>query len=321
MWADKTREKYKGILGRFLSWQESQGLVPGREEGKEGKEEDKEKGIYITSGIGRYLRMLASTISGEALMTNARGLLRLLGNNLSKKKKGDIQAVLPIWRRKANMRHPPKRKAANAIRLQTLKTLLRKARRKRITRSERRALDIFLIAFVTMSRTKEITALRVKDVLEGGTAIDVRTKTMAKTWLKLRKKVSNAKGLRARETLEHYKRVAIKRGKKGLFWNKNNKPVGTPQVSWQLKRVAAKVGYKERISAHSARKGAAVEAVLAGIPLPVVQALGAWKDINSLQAYIGDALRGTMPWLDAIGTRRGQGRYKEEEERNNNARW
>ena len=296
-----------------MTWQELQGLAPEKEEG--------EKGTHITRGIGRYLRMLASKISGEALMTNARGLLRLLGNHLSNKKKGDIKAVLPIWRRKANMRHPPKRKAANAIRLQALKVLLRKARKRKITKSERRALDIFLIAFVTMSRTKEITALRVKDVQEGSTAIDVRTKTMAKTWLKLRKRVSNARGLRAREALEHYKKDAIEKGKKGLFLNKKNKSIGTPQVSWQLRKIAAKVGFKERISAHSARKGAAVEAVLAGIPLPVVQALGAWKNIDSLQAYIGDALRGTMPWLDAIGTRGGQGRYKEEEERSIDTRW
>ena len=93
-------------------------------------------------------------------------------------------------------------------------------------------------------------------------------------------------------------------------WDKDKRPPTTAQVTTRLKRLSARLGFGMRISAHSARKGAAVEAVLAGVPLPVVQALGGWKDINTLQAYVGEALRRTVPWLEILKARtnKGEGR-------------
>ena len=66
-----------------------------------------------------------------------------------------------------------------------------------------------------------------------------------------------------------------------------------------------------RLTAHTARKGAAVEALMRGVPLPVIQALGGWKDLNTLQAYIGEAVRRTTSLIDILGTA-GRRRQKEE---------
>ena len=261
-------------------------------------------------GLGRYLRKLARTLSGEALVTNARGLLRMLGNHLSKRKADDIKAVLPVWRRRANMKHPPGHQAAEAISLRTLKALTRGAREKKIPANERKALDIFLVAFVTMSRVGEIATLQVEDVAPGGEVIELRPKTGARTWLKLRKKVSSTRGLRAAEALRSYRDEARAKGRRGLFCDKDNKPPTTALITAHLKRLSARLGLNIRISSHSARKGAAVEAVLAGVPLPVVQALGGWKDINTLQAYIGEALRRTVPWLEIIKAKTNKGKRK-----------
>ena len=46
-----------------------------------------------------------------------------------------------------------------------------------------------------------------------------------------------------------------------------------------------------RVSSHSARKGAATEAVLAGLPPVAIQAYGLWKEAGALQKYVGEALR------------------------------
>lgn len=247
------------------------------------------------------MKRLARTLSGEALLANARGLLRILRGKVSEGKSKAIRGVLPLWRRQANMRNPPRRQAADAISLGTLKTLIRRTRGTEVTKKERRALDIFTVAFVTMSRVGEIAALEVGDVVGDGEAIDVRPKTGAREWSKLRKRVSSG-GLRAAEILARHKRQARENGKKLIFGDEDDKPPTTAEVTIYLKRLSARLGVDKRISAHSARKGAAVEAVLAGVPLPVVQALGGWRDINTLQAYIGEALRRTVPWMEAAGT-------------------
>ena len=67
-----------------------------------------------------------------------------------------------------------------------------------------------------------------------------------------------------------------------------------------------------RVSSHSARKGAATEAVLAGLPLVAIQAYGLWKEAESLQKYVGEVLRQRFPFLDALwgwrGTKLGRSR-------------
>lgn len=244
-------------------------------------------------------------LSGEALRSNAHSLLRTLGGTIGERRRKTIVAALPLLRREANKRHPPEQKAAEAVSLETMKTLVERAGRKHLTRRESQALDIFLVAFGTMSRVGEVATLETNNVSVDGATISVRPKTGARTWQRLTKKVSSLHGLRAPERLRKRREEALARGSKVLFPDRNGRPLSTGMVTIHLKRLARKLGVTGRISSHSARKGAAVEAVLAGVPLPVVQALGGWKDLNTLQAYIGEGLRRTVPLLEVLGERQG----------------
>ena len=291
MWADKTRRKHKRTLLRFLEWQESRRLSPGKGRLKTRTE---------ARGLTRYLRELASQVSGEALLSNARSLLRTLEGRIGAKRKKRILEALPTMRREANRKHPPVQKAAEAIRLSTLQTLLKRAKMQKLLRGEGQALDIFVLAFATMSRVGEVAALETSNVSSDGSTILIRPKTGARTWQRMAKRVSSLHGLRARERLRKRREEADRKGRKSLFPGKGGHPVATSTITARIKRLAKRFGIKGRISSHSARKGAAVEAVLAGVPLPVVQALGGWRDLNTLQAYIGEGLRRNVPLLDIL---------------------
>lgn len=298
LWARKTLEKHEGILLRFLEWQERSGLGPGAEGKKRGNE---------ARGLGRFIIRLAREVSGEALMTNARSLLRIMERHLEARKREAIERVLPILRREANQRRPPKSQAAEAVSMTTLKRLVERARRDKLSKGERQAIDMFLIAYVTMSRMGEIAALEVENVAADGNTISVRPKTGAKTWLRLTKCVPSARGLRAAERLQHHREAAKRERRKLLFPGQDGKLQATAAITARLRRASKKLGIGERITSHSARKGAAVEAVLQGVPLPVVQALGGWRDLNTLQAYIGEAIRRStslMQILEGRGQKR-----------------
>lgn len=254
----------------------------------------------------RYLRALGKRLSGEAVLSNARSLLRTLGKSIKRGKEAAIRAQLPIWRRDANRRNPPAQQAADPVSLHTLRDIVHEARGDRLTRTERMALDIFTVAFATMSRVGEVASVLVDDVAPGGGAITLRPKTHAKTWLKLTKRVADTQGLRAAEILERYRKEARRTGNKALFTGRGGKQLSTAKITAKLRKVSLKLGFNIRLTAHSARKGAAVEALLAGVPLPVIQALGAWKDLNTLQAYIGEAVRRTTPLLSLLGNRKGK---------------
>lgn len=278
---------------RFLLWQERMGLAPGEEEKK--KE---------ARGLTRFTGYIARHLSGEALVTNVRSLLKTLRNSISQEKEERIRAMLPLLRREANRKNPPGQQAAEAISLDMLRELMERARQAKLTKMERQALDIFLVAFESMSRVGEIAALQVEEVAADGRTILVRPKTGAKTWLKLMKRVSDTRGFNAAERLVHYRRQAIRRGKKSLFRGRNNKVLETATITSYLRRLSRKLGCGARITSHSARKGAAVEALKAGVPLPVIQALGAWKDQNSMQAYIGEAVRRSTSLMEVIDVER-----------------
>lgn len=227
-------------------------------------------------------------------------------------KEARIREALPMLRKEANRRNPPNQRAAEAVSLKMVNQLVKDARREKLSRGERRVLDIFTIAFVTMSRVGEISTLRVEDVAPNGDTILIRPKTGARTWLKLTKRVSNVGGLRAAERLEEYRKRAIQEGRELLFTGKKGKQLTTASITARLKQVGRKLRVYSRITAHSARKGAAVEALLAGVPLPVIQALGGWRDINTLQAYIGEAVRRAVPLMEILEARRGQKAGKRE---------
>lgn len=249
----------------------------------------------------RYIKIMARTLSGEALVANVLSLLRTMRDVVSGKKEEKIRRALEMMRREANKRNPPAQQAAEAVRLRTLKEVTEEAKITKLTRSERQALDIFVIAFVTMSRVGEVASLRVEEVSRDGATIAIRPKTNARTWKRLVKRVSNMGGLEAAEKLARYREEARKQGRKTVFIGKSGGPPETATITRHLKKLGKKVNCGTRLTSHSARKGAAVEAVLNGVPIPVVQALGGWKDLNSLQAYIGEAIRRTTPLLEMLG--------------------
>ena len=56
----------------------------------------------------------------------------------------------------------------------------------------------------------------------------------------------------------------------------------------------------QRVTCHSARKRAAIEAVLAGLPVPVVQTYGVWGNASSLEKHVGETLRQRFPFLRTL---------------------
>lgn len=237
---------------------------------------------------------MARSLSGEALVANVKCLLRLLESELEKDEVESLRMELAILRRDANRRRPPRQKAAQAVRLRELKMLLRRAKREKLSGKERQA-------FATMSRVCEIVTLEVDNVAKDGSAIALRPKTSARTWKRLVKRVTNASGLRAAYTLARYREEARRTRRRCLFIEGKGHHIVTSKVTKRLKELGRRLGGGMRITAHNARKGAAVEAVLAGTPLPVVRALGGWANINTLQAYVGEAIRRTTSLGEVLG--------------------
>lgn len=243
---------------------------------------------------------MAGKLSGEALVSNAKSLLNYLKGFLKPNREAQIRNELPVLRKLANMRNPPKQRAAEATRLHLLRKIIRRAERTKLEPKERQALDIFIVAFATVSRVGEIAALEIENVARDGSTLALRPKTGAKTWVRLTKRVTNAGGLAAADRLRHRREVATKQGQTCVFADRRGRIPPTATITRRLKEVARKVGIDARITAHSARKGAAVEALLAGVPLPVIQALGGWKSLDTLQAYVGEAVRRTTPLMDIL---------------------
>lgn len=221
-----------------------------------------------------------------------------------------IRAELPVLRRDANKALPPRQQASQAVSLEIVRLLVARAKAERLTRGEQQALDIFVLAFSTVSRVGEIAALGVEDVAPDGSSLALRPKTQARTWQRLCKRVTNAPGLRAADILLGYREAARRKRRGNLFAGAGGGPPTTSAITGHLRKLGKRLGIPARITSHSARKGAAVTAVLAGVPLPIVQALGGWRDINSLQAYIGEAVRRStslMQCLEGGGGGGGQG--------------
>ena len=161
------------------------------------------------------------------------------------------------------------------------------------------AVEILTVAFATTSRVAEIVALSVNDVSDDGTCIAVRTKTFAHTWQKHVKRVSNGCGLAPVEILKKRRERALLLSRHLLFSKQESKdsPLIAADVTAALKRVARKVRMNCNITSHSGRKGAAVAALVAGVPIVVIQSLGLWKCLDSLQAYLGRAVEKVFVYL------------------------
>ena len=124
LWAERIRTKYRNILLRFLVWQEYHGLETGTDNNKDNKKRGNE-----AKGIARFIRALTREVSGEAMLSNARSLLKTLRRHICTRIQRAIRAMFPVWRRDANMLNPPRRQAAEAVSMQTLKETTEKGRR------------------------------------------------------------------------------------------------------------------------------------------------------------------------------------------------
>ena len=173
------------------------------------------------------------------------------------------------------------------------------------------------MAFATMSRISEIAGLRAMDVDRWRGLIRARPNTAARTWRFVTKKVTNTAGLEARNIVREYE-AKVEKGPEGLlFKSPSGEVLEAARVRDQLKRVVNKLGMNLRLTTHAARKGAAVESVLAGAPLPMVQAWGSWESIDSLQDYVGKAIRvaiSPLEWLDGRAGEMWQGGHRVRED-------
>lgn len=112
LWAPKTRERYEGALRDFLLWQEdNRELLSGR-----GR-------LRGAEGLRVYLQGIAADISGEALWKRGKLLLRVLSSQLGSEGEEELRGTLRVWRRDANILHPPKTGAASPISLEALREL------------------------------------------------------------------------------------------------------------------------------------------------------------------------------------------------------
>ena len=100
---------------------------------------------------------------------------------------------------------------------------------------------------------------------------------------------------------------ALKREDRSLFPSTRaaGRAMDSKEATHGLQLLVKHLKLPYRVSSHSARKGAATEAVLAGLPLVAIQAYGLWKEAGSLQKYVGEALRQRFPFLDALWGLRG----------------
>lgn len=205
-----------------------------------------------------------------------------------------------VWRQTANRISPPQHKAAEALSLRDLQELWRRAGHVELTSREAQALDILTLAFASMSRVAEIATLRTENVAPDGAAISIRPKTKASTQQRCSKHISNGHGLYPRDILAARRGQAVDAGRGLLFSAAQDRDaiLDTASITSALKTLVRRVGLGVRVTSHSARKGAAVTALLGGVPVVVIQAFGAWASTESLQYYLAKAVRENFCVLD-----------------------
>lgn len=295
LWAERTESRYRSIARGFIGWYLTY-------VGRNGEKELEEEMETMARKIGVYLETIATSISGENLNMTGKILMKLFGAHLTDIDKKTLETLLKRLRRLANQRNPPANRAADALRLEDLHNILESPKYPRLSRYEKEAVDILVVAFATLSRVAEITSLTIRDVSEDGHHISVRTKTQAATCIRHVKYVSDALGLYPTRVLRSQRTDAILHGRTLLYSARAGEdvPIGSSEVTRALKQVTETMGMSCRITAHSGRKGAAVAALLAGAPIVMIQSLGLWRCIDSMQAYLGEALRQGFCVLDLL---------------------
>lgn len=233
-------------------------------------------------------------------------LVNVLRAWLKEEDRNTIMDRLTMIRKQANILRPPEHKAADAIKLQDLEEIWKRCSRFKVEPRAAQALEILTVAFATTSRVAEIVALRVADVAPDGSRISVRTKTQAATCKRCIKHVGDTASLFPTEILRRRRERAALNGGDLLFTaeESGSTVLTSSEVTKDLKRLMRSIGMNRRVTAHSGRKGAAVTALLAGVPVPAIQALGAWKREDSLQAYLAKSVREQFSVMELVKPRR-----------------
>ena len=224
--------------------------------------------------------------------------------NLHSHESEQLEQRVQLLRRDANIKHPVKYRAADAIRLEDLNEIMAQIQYAKLSYKEQIAMEILCVAFATMSRVAEISVLTIDDIYDGGTTISIRPKTYAKTCKRQVKKLTDVGFIRAATFVKQRRNTAIRKGCRLLFSAKENadKPMSSSTVSNLLRRIMKKIRSTKRVTAHSARKGAAVEALLSGLPIVTIQSFGGWQDMRTLERYLGDSVRRNVAWMDLLHT-------------------
>ena len=99
--------------------------------------------------------------------------------------------------------------------------------------------------------------------------------------------------IRAATALRSRREAAIRTRRTLLFPTRSSQTtqLSSSAVSSSLRSALKKLGVSRRVTSHSGRKGAAVESLLAGVPVVAIQAFGGWQNIATLERYVGEALR------------------------------
>ena len=246
---------------------------------------------------------MSVSASGEFVNTAGRILFGIFERYVNPEDLERDRTQLRVLRRDANMSNPPTQHAADALKLRDLRKILEQMDEVHLTQTELQAVEILTVAFATISRVAEIAALRIIDVPENCRSISIRTKTCAKTWQMHVKRVSDGCGLDPTRILRE-RRVSAKRYARNLLFSRSDTEdlqFTSTEVTKALKRVAEKMHLRCNITSHSGRKGAAVAGLVAGVPITVIQALGAWKCLESMQSYLGKAIRENYGILELLG--------------------
>ncbi|KAG9392152.1 hypothetical protein J8273_5131 [Carpediemonas membranifera] len=168
------------------------------------------------------------------------------------------------------------------------------------------AIAFGLVGFATISRSGEIRGLSTSDVERHGRDITItirRSKTSDEPMLKL---VPNVPGddnpadwlARHMENLpdegplwrSFEARDALIKDNRSSLMNRDH-PWRRWEMSMDLEEVL-------RASGHSFRRGGAVHMMKLGVAPAVIQAIGGWKQLDSMQTYVSEAVRlSTSAWV------------------------
>ena len=141
--ADSAKAQYQRHQIKYLDWVWAE------------KREEK----VLKENIKKYIEGLGETKSGENVYTWKSILVTLFKEELEECEVDEIDRTTQIITREANRRNPVKRHLADAVSFAELVRLIEASRTVDRSPVEEIALDIFVIAFCTMSRAGKVARL------------------------------------------------------------------------------------------------------------------------------------------------------------------